>query len=153
MPAASGVLGDIAIANLHRTPPTEVDFAKEGRIPPVFIGFGEDTSCGRRARCTTSAGTTAPYRLPNARSSRVGRTPQVRLAGKRSDFAIGANPTSCLLLEPVCGDRRSGVSRILGRWGSVENGARLLRTPAHGHVRVVGGSRWNGSDRPFPAAP
>lgn len=49
VPAASGVLGDIPIANLHRTPPTEVDFAKEGRIPLVFIGFGEDTSCGRRA--------------------------------------------------------------------------------------------------------
>lgn len=44
-----------------------------------------------------------------------------------------------LLLEPVCGDRRSGVSRILGsQWGSVEDGARLLRTPAHAHVRGVG---------------
>jgi len=42
VPAASGVLADIALANLHRNPPTEVDFAKEGRIPLLFIGFGED---------------------------------------------------------------------------------------------------------------
>ena len=42
VPAATGVLADIALANLHRNPPTEVDFAKEGRIPLLFIGFGED---------------------------------------------------------------------------------------------------------------
>jgi len=42
VPAASGVLADIALANLHRNPPTEVDFAKEGRIPLLFIGFSED---------------------------------------------------------------------------------------------------------------
>jgi pimeloyl-ACP methyl ester carboxylesterase len=42
VPAASGVLADIALANLHRNPPTEVDFAKEGRIPLLFIGLGED---------------------------------------------------------------------------------------------------------------
>ena len=40
--AASGVLADIALANLHRNPPTDVDFAKEGRIPLLFVGFGED---------------------------------------------------------------------------------------------------------------
>jgi pimeloyl-ACP methyl ester carboxylesterase len=42
VPAASAVLADIALANLHRNPPTEVDFAKEGRIPLLFIGFSED---------------------------------------------------------------------------------------------------------------
>ena len=42
VPAASGVLADIALANLHRNPPTEVDFAKEGRIPLLFIGNSED---------------------------------------------------------------------------------------------------------------
>ena len=42
VPAASGVLADIALANLHRNPPTDVDFAREGRIPMLFIGFGED---------------------------------------------------------------------------------------------------------------
>ena len=42
MPAASDVLADIALANLHRNPPTEVDFAKQGRIPLLFIGFEED---------------------------------------------------------------------------------------------------------------
>ena len=42
VPAATGVLADIALANLHRNPPTEVDFAKEGRIPLLFIGFSED---------------------------------------------------------------------------------------------------------------
>ena len=42
VPAASGVLADIALANLHRNPPTEIDFAKEGRIPLLFIGNSED---------------------------------------------------------------------------------------------------------------
>ena len=42
VPAASGVLADIALGNLHRHPVTEVDFAKEGRIPLLFIGLGED---------------------------------------------------------------------------------------------------------------
>ena len=42
VPAASGVLADIALGNLHRHPVTEIDFAKEGRIPLLFIGFGED---------------------------------------------------------------------------------------------------------------
>ena len=42
MPAPSDVLADIALANLHRNPPTEVDFAKQGRIPLLFIGFEED---------------------------------------------------------------------------------------------------------------
>jgi len=42
VPAASGVLADIALANLHRNAPTEVDYAKKGRIPLLFIGFGED---------------------------------------------------------------------------------------------------------------
>jgi pimeloyl-ACP methyl ester carboxylesterase len=42
VPAASDVLADIALANLHRNPPTEVDFAKQGRIPLLFIGFEED---------------------------------------------------------------------------------------------------------------
>jgi pimeloyl-ACP methyl ester carboxylesterase len=42
VPAASGVLADIALANLHRNPPTAVDFAKEGRIPLLFIGNGKD---------------------------------------------------------------------------------------------------------------
>ena len=42
VPAASGVLADIALANLHRNPPTEINFAKQGRIPMLFIGFGED---------------------------------------------------------------------------------------------------------------
>ena len=42
VPAATGVLADIALANLHRHAPTDVDFAREGRIPLLFIGFGED---------------------------------------------------------------------------------------------------------------
>jgi pimeloyl-ACP methyl ester carboxylesterase len=42
VPAASDVLADIALANLHRNPPTEVDFAKHGRIPLLFIGLSED---------------------------------------------------------------------------------------------------------------
>jgi pimeloyl-ACP methyl ester carboxylesterase len=42
VPAATGVLADIALANIHRNPPTEVDFAKQGRIPLLFIGLGED---------------------------------------------------------------------------------------------------------------
>jgi hypothetical protein len=42
VPAASDVLADIALANLHRNPPTEVDFAKQGRIPLLFIGMEED---------------------------------------------------------------------------------------------------------------
>jgi pimeloyl-ACP methyl ester carboxylesterase len=42
VPAASGVLADIALANLHRNPPTEIDFAKQGRIPLLFIGNSED---------------------------------------------------------------------------------------------------------------
>jgi hypothetical protein len=42
VPAATGVLADIALANLHRNPPTEVDFAKQGRIPMLFMGFSED---------------------------------------------------------------------------------------------------------------
>jgi alpha/beta hydrolase family protein len=33
VPAATGVLADIALANIHRNPPTEVDFAKQGRTP------------------------------------------------------------------------------------------------------------------------
>jgi pimeloyl-ACP methyl ester carboxylesterase len=42
VPAASGVLADIVLANIHRNPPTEVDFARQGRIPLLFIGLGED---------------------------------------------------------------------------------------------------------------
>ena len=42
VPAATGVLADIALANIHRNPPTEVDFAKQGRIPLLFIGLSED---------------------------------------------------------------------------------------------------------------
>ena len=42
VPAATGVLSDIALANIHRNPPTEVDFAKQGRIPLLFIGLSED---------------------------------------------------------------------------------------------------------------
>jgi pimeloyl-ACP methyl ester carboxylesterase len=42
VPAATGVLADIALANIHRNPPTEVDFAKQGRIPLLFIGNSED---------------------------------------------------------------------------------------------------------------
>jgi hypothetical protein len=42
VPVASGVLVDLALANLHGNPPTDVDFAREGRIPMLFIGFGED---------------------------------------------------------------------------------------------------------------
>jgi pimeloyl-ACP methyl ester carboxylesterase len=42
VPAAKAVLREGAFANLHRHPPTEVDFAKEDRAPMLFIGFGED---------------------------------------------------------------------------------------------------------------
>jgi pimeloyl-ACP methyl ester carboxylesterase len=42
VPAATGVLADIALANLHRNPPTDVDFGREGRIPLLFIGFEDD---------------------------------------------------------------------------------------------------------------
>ncbi len=88
VPAASDVLADIALANLHRNPPTEVDFAKQGRIPLLFIGFTRTTSSRRRRRCTTNASTTIPYRSPNTTSSRVGRTSRVLLAGKRSRTSL-----------------------------------------------------------------
>jgi len=42
VPAASKVLKEGAFANLHRHPPTEVDFGKEDRAPMLFIAFEED---------------------------------------------------------------------------------------------------------------
>jgi len=42
VPAASKVLKEGAFANLHRHPATEVDFAREGRAPLLFIAFEED---------------------------------------------------------------------------------------------------------------
>ena len=42
VPAASTVLREGAFANLHRHPPTEVDFARPDRAPMLFIAFGED---------------------------------------------------------------------------------------------------------------
>lgn len=42
VPTASTVLREYAFANFHRDAPTKVDFAREGRAPMLFIGFGED---------------------------------------------------------------------------------------------------------------
>jgi pimeloyl-ACP methyl ester carboxylesterase len=42
VPGPTTVLHEGAFANFHRTPPTKVDFAHEGRAPMVLIGFGED---------------------------------------------------------------------------------------------------------------
>jgi pimeloyl-ACP methyl ester carboxylesterase len=42
VPAATNVLREYAFANLHPDAPTKVDFAREGRAPLLFIGFGED---------------------------------------------------------------------------------------------------------------
>jgi pimeloyl-ACP methyl ester carboxylesterase len=42
VPAASTVLFEGAFANLHRHPPTEVDFGNEDRAPLLFIAFEDD---------------------------------------------------------------------------------------------------------------
>jgi pimeloyl-ACP methyl ester carboxylesterase len=42
VPAATTVLREGAFANFHRDAPTKVDFAREGRVPLLFIAFGED---------------------------------------------------------------------------------------------------------------
>jgi pimeloyl-ACP methyl ester carboxylesterase len=42
VPAAASVLFDIAFANLHRHPITEVDFERDDRAPLLFIAFDED---------------------------------------------------------------------------------------------------------------
>ena len=42
VPAATTVLREYAFANFHRDAPTKVDFAREQRVPLLFIGFGED---------------------------------------------------------------------------------------------------------------
>lgn len=42
VPAATNVLREYAFASLHPEAPTKVDFAREGRAPLLFIGFGED---------------------------------------------------------------------------------------------------------------
>ena len=42
VPAASGVLFDIALATLARNSPAKVNFANDGRAPMLFIAFGED---------------------------------------------------------------------------------------------------------------
>jgi pimeloyl-ACP methyl ester carboxylesterase len=42
VPAASTVLFEGAFANLHRHPPTEVDFAKNDRAPLLFLAFEKD---------------------------------------------------------------------------------------------------------------
>jgi pimeloyl-ACP methyl ester carboxylesterase len=42
VPAASTVLFEGAFANLHRHPPTEVDFSKNDRAPLLFVAFEKD---------------------------------------------------------------------------------------------------------------
>jgi pimeloyl-ACP methyl ester carboxylesterase len=42
VPAATTVLREGAFANFHKDAPTKVDFARPGRAPLLFIGFGED---------------------------------------------------------------------------------------------------------------
>jgi pimeloyl-ACP methyl ester carboxylesterase len=42
VPAASGVLFDIALATITRNSPATVDFRKADRAPMLFIAFGED---------------------------------------------------------------------------------------------------------------
>lgn len=42
VPAANTVLFEGAFANLHRHPPTEVDFDKDDRAPMLFIAFEND---------------------------------------------------------------------------------------------------------------
>jgi hypothetical protein len=41
VPATAGVLFDIAFANLHRHPITEIDFERDDRAPLLFIAFDE----------------------------------------------------------------------------------------------------------------
>ena len=83
VPAASGVLADIALANLRRHPPTEIDFAKEGRIPLLFVGFGEDHVVPPRATRHNERRYDTPSRSPSTGSSRGARTSPARLDGKR----------------------------------------------------------------------
>ena len=42
VPAAASVLFDIAFANLHRHPITQVDFERDDRAPLLFVAFDED---------------------------------------------------------------------------------------------------------------
>jgi pimeloyl-ACP methyl ester carboxylesterase len=42
VPAATTVLREYAFANMRRDAPTKVDFARQGRAPLLFIGFGDD---------------------------------------------------------------------------------------------------------------
>ena len=49
VPAASGVLFDIAFANLHRRTPVTVDFGRTDRAPLLFIGFSEDHTVPAKA--------------------------------------------------------------------------------------------------------
>ena len=66
VPAASDVLADIALANLHRNPPTEVDFAKQGRIPLLFIGLAEEGDDAQRAEVRRFR---IDHRIPRVRGS------------------------------------------------------------------------------------
>lgn len=42
VPAVNNVLFDVAFANFHKHPPTEVDFENEARPPMLMIGFEND---------------------------------------------------------------------------------------------------------------
>jgi pimeloyl-ACP methyl ester carboxylesterase len=42
VPAASGVLYDVALANLSRSSPATVSFENDERAPMLFVAFGED---------------------------------------------------------------------------------------------------------------
>ena len=55
VPAASDVLADVALANLHRNPPTEVDFARIAavivRLVDVLLAIHATRRLSRCARC------------------------------------------------------------------------------------------------------
>jgi len=42
VPAATTVSREYAFANAHPDAPTKVNFARQGRAPLLFIGFGDD---------------------------------------------------------------------------------------------------------------
>ena len=117
VPAASDVLADIALANLHRNPPTQVDFAKHGRIPRSSSGSERITSSRRRRRCTTNASTTIPYRSPNTRSSRVGRISRGAPwlgRGRRLRYRLGRAARRADGFGACCGEGSSLRGRMIG---------------------------------------
>ena len=89
VPAAATVLFEARFANLHRHPPTEVDFENDERAPLLFIAFENDHIIPPKATLHNAekyAKFEGHHRLPA--SSRAVPTSRPRPAGRRS-------PTSC----------------------------------------------------------